>query len=298
MTLKHLRIFWTVCKYQSITVAAEHLNMLQPAVSVSIRELEAFYNVKLFERMNRRIYMTDSGAALLKYANRILADFEESVDVLRNTKMPVSLRVGANTTVSASILPDVLKVYAKKNPNIHLTSMVDDTAAIETQLLKNELDLAMIDNISASPHFVSRSIMQDEMIAVCSRRYMPVPEEPFSLKKLSREKLLLREKGSGTRECIDTVFASRGISISPTMESVSAHVLLAAARNGLGITILSRQFLEKDLKNKTLYEIPLPNVTFMRSYYLIYHKNKHVTDAMEQFFSAVEQITDTPAESD
>ena len=200
MTLKHLRIFWTVCKYQSITVAAEHLNMLQPAVSVSIRELEAFYNVKLFERMNRRIYMTDSGAALLKYANRILADFEESVDVLRNTKMPVSLRVGANTTVSASILPDVLKVYAKKNPNIHLTSMVDDTAAIETQLLKNELDLAMIDNISASPHFVSRSIMQDEMIAVCSRRYMPVPEEPFSLKKLSREKLLLREKGSGTRD--------------------------------------------------------------------------------------------------
>jgi len=298
MTLKHLRIFWTVCKYQSITVAAEHLNMLQPAVSVSIRELEAFYNVKLFERMNRRIYMTDSGAALLKYANRILADFEESVDVLRNTKMPVSLRVGANTTVSASILPDVLKVYAKKNPNIHLTSMVDDTAAIEAQLLKNELDLAMIDNISASPHFVSRSIMQDEMIAVCSRRYMPVPEEPFSLKKLSREKLLLREKGSGTRECIDTVFASRGISISPTMESVSAHVLLAAARNGLGITILSRQFLEKDLKNKTLYEIPLPNVSFMRSYYLIYHKNKHVTDAMEQFFSAVEQITDTPAESD
>ena len=298
MTLKHLRIFWTVCKYQSITVAAEHLNMLQPAVSVSIRELEAFYNVKLFERMNRRIYMTDSGAALLKYANRILADFEESVDVLRNTKMPVSLRVGANTTVSASILPDVLKVYAKKNPNIHLTSMVDDTAAIEAQLLKNELDLAMIDNISASPHFVSRSIMQDEMIAVCSRRYMPVPEEPFSLKKISREKLLLREKGSGTRECIDTVFASRGISISPTMESVSAHVLLAAARNGLGITILSRQFLEKDLKNKTLYEIPLPNVSFMRSYYLIYHKNKHVTDAMEQFFSAVEQITDTPAESD
>ena len=298
MTLKHLRIFWTVCKYQSITVAAEHLNMMQPAVSVSIRELEAFYNVKLFERMNRRIYITDSGAALLKYANRILADFEESVDMLRNTKMPVSLRVGANTTVSASILPDVLKVFAKKNPGIHLTSMVDDTAAIEAQLLKNELDLAMIDNISASPHFVSRSIMQDEMIAVCSRKYMPVPDKPFTLKQLSREKLLLREKGSGTRECIDTVFASRGISISPTMESVSAHVLLATARNGLGITILSRQFLEKDLKNKTLYEIPLPEVTFLRSYYLIYHKNKHVSDAMEQFISAVETTTCTSAERD
>ncbi len=298
MTLKHLKIFWTVCKYQSITVAAEHLNMMQPAVSVAIRELEVFYGAKLFDRMNRRIYITDSGAALLKYANRILADFEESVDVLRNTKMPLSLRIGANTTVSASILPDVLKAYTKKNPNVHVTSVVDDTAAIEALLLKNDLDLAMIDNISASRYFISRSIMQDEMIAVCSRRYMPVPESPLSLKALAKEKLLLREKGSGTRECIDTVFASRGISISPVMESVSAHVLLAAARNGLGITILSRQFLEKDLKNKTLYEIPLPEVTFMRSYYLIYHKNKHMTDTMAQFLSAVEKVTDTPAEAD
>ena len=93
------------------------------------------------------------------------------------------------------------------------------------------------------------------------------------------------------------VFASQGIPILPTMESVSAHVLLAAARNDLGITILSRQFLEKDLKNKTLYEIPLSDVTFMRSYYLIYHKNKHMTNTMKQFISTVEQITDMPAES-
>ncbi len=296
MTLKHLKIFRSVCKYQSISVAAEHLYMLQPAVSVAIKELESFYNTKLFERMNRKIYITDSGAALLKYANRILSDFEESVDVLRNTKMPISLRVGANTTVSASILPDVLKTYVKKNPNVQLTSMVDDTAAIESRLLKNDLDLAMIDNISASPYFICRSIMQDEMIAVCSKRYMPQPNEPLSLKHLAKEKLLLREKGSGTRECIDTVFASRGISISPSMESVSAHVLLAAARNGLGITILSRQFLEKDIRNKTLYEIPLPDVRFLRSYYLIYHKNKHMTEAMQQFISAVETTTNTPAE--
>ena len=119
--------------------------------------------------MNRRIYITDSGSALLKYASRILTDFEESIDVLRNTKIPLSLRIGANTTVSASILTDILKVYTKKNPEVHVTSMVNDTATIESKLLKNELDLAMIDNISASPYFVSRSIMQDEMIAVCNK---------------------------------------------------------------------------------------------------------------------------------
>lgn len=297
MTLKHLKIFCAVCKYQSVTVAAEHLNMMQPAVSLAIRELEVFYNTALFDRMNRRIYITDSGSALLKYASRILTDFEESIDVLRNTKIPLSLRIGANTTVSASILTDILKVYTKKNPEVHVTSMVNDTATIESQLLKNELDLAMIDNISASPYFVSRSIMQDEMIAVCNKRYLSKLQQPFQLKTLAKEKLLLRERGSGTRECIDMVFASQGITILPTMESVSAHVLLAAARNDLGITILSRQFLEKDLKNKTLYEIPLSDVTFMRSYYLIYHKNKHMTNTMKQFISTVEQITDMPAES-
>ena len=79
MTLRHLEVFRAVCARESITLAAEHLNMTQPAVSLAVKELEAFYGVQLLERMNRRIYITDAGRSLLQYADAVLTQFEESV---------------------------------------------------------------------------------------------------------------------------------------------------------------------------------------------------------------------------
>lgn len=77
MTLRHLTIFRAVCQTESITLAAEHLNMTQPAVSLAVRELEDFYGVQLFERMNRRIYITEAGRTLLQYADTILSQYAE-----------------------------------------------------------------------------------------------------------------------------------------------------------------------------------------------------------------------------
>ena len=84
MTVRHMYIFKTVCECQSITAAAGKLNMTQPAVSVAIKELESFYQVKLFERMNRTIYLTEAGNTLREYADSILDQFEEAEAVLRD----------------------------------------------------------------------------------------------------------------------------------------------------------------------------------------------------------------------
>ena len=88
MTLRHLEIFSTVCAQGSFTRAAEKLNMAQPAVSLAIRELEVFYNVRLFERMNRRVYLTEAGRTLWQYADTVLSQFQESVEVLRDILLP------------------------------------------------------------------------------------------------------------------------------------------------------------------------------------------------------------------
>lgn len=91
MTLRHLTIFRAVCQTESITLAAEHLNMTQPAVSLAVRELEDFYGVQLFERMNRRIYITEAGRTLLQYADTILSQYAESVQVLQEARAPGKL---------------------------------------------------------------------------------------------------------------------------------------------------------------------------------------------------------------
>ena len=85
MTLRHLEIFSAVCAQESFTRAAEQLNMAQPAVSLAIRELETFYAVRLFERMNRRVYLTEAGRTLRQYADTVLSQFQESVEILRES---------------------------------------------------------------------------------------------------------------------------------------------------------------------------------------------------------------------
>ena len=103
MTLKHLRIFAEVCRMESITEAAKNLNMAQPAVSNAIRELEAFYQVKLFERMNRRLYITNAGEYLRGYADSILTQFEESRDILQDIAASTRIRIGSNVLLEPII---------------------------------------------------------------------------------------------------------------------------------------------------------------------------------------------------
>ena len=100
MTLRHLTIFRAVCQTESITLAAEHLNMTQPAVSLAVRELEDFYGVQLFERMNRRIYITEAGRTLLQYADKILSQYAESVQVLQEARHRGSCRFGVHVTLA------------------------------------------------------------------------------------------------------------------------------------------------------------------------------------------------------
>ena len=106
MTKRHFTIFAEVCRQMSFSKAAEALNTTQPTVSLAVKELEEHYGVRLFERMNRRIYMTEAGRALLSTAQEVLRGFQQAEDQLR--KAPYRLRVGANVTFGATRLPRVL----------------------------------------------------------------------------------------------------------------------------------------------------------------------------------------------
>ena len=118
MTLRHLTIFRAVCQTESITLAAEHLNMTQPAVSLAVRELEDFYGVQLFERMNRRIYITEAGRTLLQYADTILSQYAESVQVLQEARHRGSCRFGVHVTFGETVLPSLLRRLAEQLPDI------------------------------------------------------------------------------------------------------------------------------------------------------------------------------------
>lgn len=285
MTLRHFQIFKTVCNEESITLAAEKLSMTQPAVSIAIKELESFYNVKLFERMNRRIFITQAGHCLLQYADTVLSQFNESINVIRDAGEFKNCCFGVNITVGEATLSQILKKLNEQHPEYSISTKVRNSHEIEKMLLRNDIDFAIVDNISAIANFTVIPLFTDKMVIVCSKDY--TTKNSMSLTKLSEERLLLREVGSCTRTCIDSVFQSQSLSPLPFVESSSTLSIIDCAKKSIGVALVPYSLVEDDLKNGTLKEITIDDQTFTRDYYIIYHKNKFITACMKSMIEIV-----------
>lgn len=287
VTLRHLEIFRAVCVSESITVASEKLLMTQPAVSLAIKELESFYGVRLFDRMNRRIYITDAGARLLCYADDILSQVEETVRAVGDASAEGRLRVGVNVTLGETILPAVLDCYEREHPHLSVSAVIENSAQIIGLLQKNEIDLALVDNVTVSPTLVTEILARERMAVVCAPNYGC--GATITLAELAGERLLLRERGSGTRASVDSVFRFAGFDLVPIIESVSTSSLIPLVKSGLGITILSRSLIRSELEAGELKELRVKGVGFPRSYFIVHHKNKLLTPAMQSFSKLVKE---------
>ncbi|CDC67961.1 MULTISPECIES: LysR family transcriptional regulator [environmental samples] len=289
MTLRHLEIFRAVCARESITQAAEQLNMTQPAVSLAVKELEAFYGVQLLERMNRRIYITEAGRSLLQYADAVLNQFEESVRVLRDSGAHSHCSFGMTVTIGESRLPLILSRLSRELPQISIRTFVQNSRRTEQMIQRNEIDFALVNNITAvSPSHVVDFLGQEEMAAVCAASYLS-GRGTLSLEELSRQPLLLREPGSGTRNSVDAVLQTVGCKAVPLVESISTASLLSCAAAGQGIAILPRSQVRQALADGSVRELQISGPTFSQQYFLVYHRNKYLTTGMKQVIQVIRE---------
>ncbi len=284
MTLRHLSIFKIVCELGSITATADKLNMSQPAVSIAIRELEAFYNTRLLERMNRQIYVTETGKRLRQYADTILAQFDESIAVLRNDSVSMTCRIGVNVTCAETYLSAWIHRIESEINGIILNIHVCNASEIERMIADNEIDLAIVDNIPGQTKFESRLLYSEKMCVVSSPN---LHIDKMTISDLHTKPLLLREKGSGTRNSVEAAFFRHGLTPVPYIESISTLSLIQMVKNGLGYAILSRKTVEEELNRHALSETVIMDESFERYYHLVYHKNKYLTSIMKKVMTVL-----------
>lgn len=306
MTIRHLQIFSEVCRLESITKAADHMNMAQPAVSNAVRELESFYQVKLFERMNRRLYITNAGKCLLDYANSILAQFDEAREILQDIAAATPVRVGSNISFGTSYLPRLLSDFERVYPEIPVHTVIQNSGSIEERLQHNELDFAVVDNLKVSPYFFSKALVTEELSAVCSPEFpylttmMKAPQgniqegemqrtPQLSLRDFERIPLLLRESGSGSRDVLDAQFRHAGVKPVIAVDSVGTQALIEFCLKGMGVLIIPASFTEKYLASGQLLPIKISDAVLHRTYYLVYHKSKYLTKSMKRFKEFIEK---------
>lgn len=275
MTLRHLNIFCEVCKTGSITRAAENLYLAQPAVSVAISELEKNYNIQLFERINKRLVITDLGKIMYGEACRVLDAFSEFEEQAKNATKTEKLRLGSSLTVGKYMIPYIVSEISKNFKDVKLSVKIQQTKLIEDMILRGELDFALIESKPISDTLKVLPFYEDKLVAVCAADYKI--SDRVSAKELCRHKFLLREKGSAARDFFDSFCEREKIKITPCLESVSTQAIIQCLTAIGGISILSYHLVKDFLNDGSLKQIYIENADFIRTYSLIMHANKRLT---------------------
>lgn len=282
MTLRHLKIFVCVAKHLSMTKAAEELFIAQPAVSNAIAEIEKNYNIKLFERINKRLFLTDEGKTLIIKAQMVLSAFDEFQESATNSSQNPHLKIGSSLTIGKQKIPLLLQQLKVKFPNIDFQISINQTSIIESKILNGALDFAFIQGKPSDTNIKSRLVECNTLVVACGKDYN-IPEK-ITLKQLCNYDLLLREDEGVSREFLDHIFAIENIIVKPVMESISNQALISAAVRNLGVTILPESLLTRQLKKGELKRITVFDYEFTRNSYLIYHKDKTFGSVKKDIF--------------
>ena len=283
MTIRHMRIFLEVYREMNITKAAKKLHMTQPAVSRAIQELENHYGIQLFERMNHKLYRTKSGERFYAGSLHIVEAFDELEKGVKNWDKLGILRVGASVTPGNSLLPEAVKEIQKLYPQLQVKAIVSNAANIQQGILKNQIDLAVIEGKASYEEIRCESLAEGNLELIVPPGHVLLEQSRIYLKDVAEYPMLLREKGSAGRGFLDHAFAMQGLELKPVWESTSTRALLNAVAQGLGISILPSLLVSEDLKEGKVAAKKIEDESFRWGNYIIWHRQKFLTPVMEHF---------------
>lgn len=291
MADRRLQVFYTVAKQLSFTKAAELLYMTQPAVTFQVKQLEEHFNTRLFERSHSKISLTHAGEVALEYAERILNLSSEMETRLGELTGQVSgtLLVGASTTIAEYMLPRLLGDFKVQYPHVHARLTVANSETIESKVADHTLDVGLIESPSHHPQLTSHICCEDDLVAICSPKHPVAKLASITPAQLAEQPYVSRESGSGTREVVDEYFRQNGIQpedLHITMELGSREAIKGAVEAGLGIAIVSRATILKEIKLGDLIAVPLePRLN--RPLSLVYAKEKFRSRLLQTFLDCV-----------
>ncbi|MEA5026833.1 MAG: LysR substrate-binding domain-containing protein [Erysipelotrichaceae bacterium] len=287
MTIRHFRIFLMVVKYQSITKAAQHLYLSQPAVSLAIKEMESYYGIQLFDRLSRRLYITDEGRIIYDTALQIIKNLDDLEEEIKSGQFASQLRLGVSMTIGTCYLPEILRLYKRDNPQTDIRCSIYNSSILAQMILDHQIDLAIIEGPMISERMTIIPIRQDDLVLIMSKKHCLAQNEKITLADLKDQEFLLRDHDSGTRMIIDSIFLANGLIVEPLIESASTLALIEAVRCNLGISIIPRQFMSvisrDDIIERAIFDLPL-----VRSLSLIHLRNKHFNASAERFIQLAE----------
>lgn len=288
----HLRTFVAVAKKESFSEAAKALYVSQPTVTAQIKSLEEELNTKLFIRTKKSVDITAAGKVLFHYAEEILNlctqaqnEIASLEDVLWGT-----LYVASSLTVGESVLPVIMHDFTKEHPSIQLKTEIINSSQIVDMVRHSEIEVGLIEVDIHNPRLAIEPFMDDELVLFTDKN-MPLPEDGYvSMSDFKALPLIMREEGSGTRTVFESGLASRGHYLDDcnvVLEIGNTESIKTAVEAGLGVSILSKNTVRKEVESGLFKTFRLENLNFKRQFYVVYEKDKTLSAVSQRFIELV-----------
>lgn len=285
MNFDRLHIFHTVAELQSFTRAAERLHLTQPGVSKHVRELEAELGMKLFDRLGKRVALTQAGEILFSAAGRafrVLADARAKmadVQVLEGGR----LTVGVSVTIGTYILPEVLGRFRRAYPSVEVVADVTLSGRVVRNVLGNTVDVGLVGHPAEDVRLVSEPFMRDDLMLILPPGHRWAERDRVSCPELRDEPFILAKPGSGTRAVLESRLRDLGCELTRTMEFGNTEGVKKAVEAGLGVAVLSWKVVEREVEAGHLRAVGLAEGGFGREFRVIRRKDKYLSRAVEAF---------------
>ncbi|MGI9953154.1 selenium metabolism-associated LysR family transcriptional regulator [Moorellaceae bacterium AZ2] len=288
MNLNYLRTFVTIAEAGSLSETAQRLFLTQPAVTQQVKHLENYFAIQLIERTNRGVTLTEAGEVLHDYARKIVALYDQLEGTMENLRASVSgnLTIGATSIIGSYAVPCSICLFKEKFPEARLKLKVGNRKQILHDLKEGHVDIALIEGKDLKGPFVKSELATDELVIIAPNKDPWQGRTTISVEEFKQQPIVMREADSGTRKDIEETLRSLNIDpsqLNVVVELANVDSIKAAVEAGVGISIMSRLALRKELYTKALLALQLEGVSFTQKIYLAYYKERVQTKLAKAF---------------
>jgi DNA-binding transcriptional LysR family regulator len=284
-SLRQLEVFLATARYENVTRAAQALSMSQSAASGSLSELESQFDVKLFDRIGKRLQLSELGQQLRPRAESLLEQAQALEQALAGNEVIGRLQIGATLTIGNYIAVNMIADFRQQNPQADVVLQVANTETIAEQVASFELDMGLIEGELQRQDLDIVHWRRDELVVFAAPGHPLAQTGALSDSDLLALPWIVRERGSGTRQAFDRAMHGILTDLHIAMELQHTEAIKRAVEAGLGVGCLSQICLAEAFKRGSLVPLAVPGRDFRREWFLITHRDKYHSAALQQWLA-------------
>ncbi len=292
INLNQLRAFYQVAKCQNVSLAARQLFVSQPAVTAQVKLFEESCGLKLFKKKGRSLILTDEGRTLFNHAKKVFEYEKRIEDALEQMKelKKGSLKLGSARTYARYFMPFLLTGFRDAYPHIKIHLDEGSSREMINSLIELRNEVVIVAKADEKKNIAFIPFSREELVLILPPNHHLANEDSIVFEQFSREPIIMKDKGSGTRKLVDELYSNNNVIPNILMETGDAEIIKLLVQHGEGVSFLVKEAVVSEIQEKKLVTVPLKDNSIFLDVSIAYLKNQPLSPSAQAFLNSLENL--------